>query len=154
MNSHHHHHHGCHHPHITTTTSLPCSYMYVLCYRQDQSNKFNLESPFVWNSNLADSSSLLQVIFLFRKSYKTLFHSFPLWIFRNLSSLQRKTKKVKVAQESQKEVLQKHLCSGVSTRSTNQGPALFMGMAHLVEHRHQAHLSHLGVMGFMFEVTP
>lgn len=47
MNSHHHHHHGCHHPHITTTTSLPCSYMYVLCYRQDQSNKFNLESPFV-----------------------------------------------------------------------------------------------------------
>lgn len=62
MNSHHHHHHhGCHHPHITTTTSLPCSYMYVLCYRQDQSNKFNLESPFVRNSNLADSSSLLHV---------------------------------------------------------------------------------------------
>lgn len=77
MNSYHHHHHdGCHHPHITTTTSLPCSYMYVLCYRQDQSNKFNLESPFVWNSNLADSSPLLHGYKSFSCSERATKHCF------------------------------------------------------------------------------
>lgn len=58
-----------------------------------------------------------------------------------------------VLQESQKEVLARDLYSGGSTRSTNQAPVLFMGMAHLVVHQLQAHLSHLEVMVFMSEVT-
>lgn len=67
-------------------------------------------------------------------------------------SLHRKIRKMTVAQENQKEVLLRDLYSGVTTRNTNKDPVLFMDMVHLLEHQHQAHLSHLEVTGFMSEV--
>ena len=138
---------------ISTTPS-----MYVLGNGLEQKNNFNLGLGIylkVWFGEFLSFATWgYKPFFKLKKCYKAFFHSLiPLWIFRNLLSLQRKAKKMKVAQESQKEVLQKHLCSGGSTRNTNQDPALFMGMAPLAEHQHQVHLSHLEVMHFMFEVT-
>lgn len=58
-----------------------------------------------------------------------------------------------VPKENLKEVLERDLNSGGSTRSTNLDPALFMDMAHLVARQLQAHLSHLEVMVFMSVLT-
>lgn len=68
-------------------------------------------------------------------------------------NLQRKKNKVMVPKGNQKGVLERDLFHGGSTRNINQDPVLFMDMAHLEGHQHQAHLSHLEVMVFMSEVT-
>lgn len=68
-------------------------------------------------------------------------------------NLQRKIKKTIVPKGTLKEVLERGLYSGVSTRNTNRDPVLFMDMAHLLGHQLQAHLSHLEVMAFMSELT-
>lgn len=58
-----------------------------------------------------------------------------------------------VLRVNQKGVLEMDLFHEGSTRNINQDPVLFMDMAHLEGHQHQAHLSHLEVMVFMSEVT-
>lgn len=73
--------------------------------------------------------------------------------FRKEVNLQRKKKKAMVLRGKQKGVLEMGLHRGGSTRNINQDPVLFMDLAHLEGHQHQAHLSHLEVMVFMSEVT-
>jgi len=68
-------------------------------------------------------------------------------------NLRRKIKKVITPKGNQKGVLVRDPFLGGSTRNINQDPVLFMGMAHLERHQHQAHPSLLEVMVFMAEVT-
>jgi len=60
--------------------------------------------------------------------------------------LQKKIRKMMVLLERQKEVLLMDHLSGGSIRSTNKGHVLYMDIAHLLGHQHQAHLNHREAM--------